>query len=139
MSTFIQYPLVQEVFHYGTPTEDQLLMDVGPNKELSFWYNRDTAKIYLRNNTGSIYPIIINYYDNTSMPAPGQAANMTANEDFYLDVKDPTLNNEQLAISNCSVTLESACSITFDYNNICEYTTSTSKNTILISCFLVKG
>ena len=126
-----------KLFLYGASTDDQKICDLGDNKEISIWYQASSAKCYLKNNTSNSYPININYFDGTQSPLPGSVSYINGFNNYYLDRKSPIINNQQLAISDATITLGADNKFTqlinFDYNNICVYNDLCKLNAILIS------
>jgi len=129
----ISTPSVQQTYFYGQNTSDQKVADFGPYAEVSLWYDHLTAQTYFVDNTDKSYPITMAYYDGTMRPTTGSDLEIEPKTRLYLDTQQATSNNQQLAVSNVSITLSSNDVVEFDYNNTCIYNSDTEQNTIRLS------
>jgi len=113
---------------------DVKVVDFGSNAQVSLWYNYTTATTYFQNNTDNDYFITLAYYDGHQNPAAGETFLLSGKEQYTLDMLAGTQNNQQLAISNASLTLTDSSEVVFfDYNNVCVYNDEVTQNTILLS------
>ncbi len=119
-------------------TEDQKIGTLGTKEQISIWYDHTLAYFYLQNDSDDTVYIMLAYYDGTLIPSVGDTFPLEKDTFVILDKKDATKNNQQLAISNCSITMPDE-SIAFDYNNLCVYNDYVKQNTILMSVVTTNG
>ena len=64
--------------------------------------------------------ITLDYYDGHLSPTPDSTLLLIGNGQYTLDLLVANENNQQLAISNASLTLTDTSEVVFfDYNNVC--------------------
>ncbi len=113
-------------------TVDQKIGSLGSKAQVSIWYAYDSAHCYLQNDSEDDLYLTVAYYDGTLIPNVGEILNFDRSSTIILDQKNPTQNNQQLAISNCSISMPDEV-VLFDYNNVCVYNDYVKQNTILMS------
>lgn len=119
-------------------TINQKIVLLGSKQQVSVWYDYQSAQCYLQNDTKDVFFVTLAYYDGLLIPVVGKTLDLNKNSHIVLDQKDPTQNNEQLAISNCSISMVGEV-ILFDYNNVCVYNDYVKQNTILMSIISANG
>ncbi len=115
-------------------SEDVKIVDFGSKAQVSLWYDRTDATTYFKNNTGNSYYVTLAYYDGHLNPTAGATLQLAPNDQYTIDLLSGNVNNQQLAISNASLTLTDSSEVVFfDYNNVCVYNDEVTQNTILLS------
>ncbi len=126
-------PTIDEIFYRGEYTEDQEIVKMGENGEVSVWIRKESSKCYLVNNSENDI-----YLNITRMVGESEVDIIPKNGGYDLDSFgfEPAKNNQQLMITNCSITTKTDDAIqliSFDYNNNCVYNALVSLNQILMS------